>query len=427
MQKKQKNSKAFILMVILVLLIASVSLAASEPASSVDSGINGFQKEGAIEVEKWSGLEMGFFCFYQSEFESDISTLNSNGFSQLRVDIPDYQNSWLDTSKSTVEQVIDNGFKVIWGVSSNSFNNAAHTITSSNWPTFRQAILDAAQWAQDNGVYEFQLGNEEEYHIDGTTMTVDQIIANLKSVASEVQAIYTIGNISYSCAHSYISNWTAAGKGDIDILASNVYMGYDGNYSDSWKGEINNLISAFGIDGTYLTEFGLSATSLADYSTNETVQAEALSEMIEYIKNSGMERAFYFAWRTDGFGVMKPDGTYRQLWDVLTASDNAILKDSVEDTIAPTISTFLINGGDASTQAREVTLTIEASDETTSSESLMMRFKKEDRSWSSWKPYTTSKLFITLSKGVGVKTVHIQVKDEKKNKSESSATIEFKP
>jgi len=39
--------------------------------------------------------------------------------------------------------------------------------------------------------------------------------------------------------------------------------------------------------------------------------------MIEYIKASGIERALFYCWQdyTDGlFGVVKADGTYRQLW-----------------------------------------------------------------------------------------------------------------
>jgi len=48
---------------------------------------------------------------------------------------------------------------------------------------------------------------------------------------------------------------------------------------------------------------------------DESVQAEALNEMIEYIKNSGMKRAFYFTWQTNAYGIIKSDGTYRQLWD----------------------------------------------------------------------------------------------------------------
>ena len=265
--------------------------------------------------QKWSGLGMGIFYID----ESYIDTILANGFEEIRIDIPDYQNTTvLNNSKATVINAVAKGAKVIWGVSSNALNNADYTITAENWPTFRQVILDAAQWAQDNGVFEFQLGNEEELHVDGITITADDIITNLKSVATDVKAIFTNGNVSYSCWGGSIDDWITAGKGDIDILASNIYKGGEDYYDDGWETLIANLINAFGSDGTYITEFNLSWSSLNDYSTDEAVQATALTEMIEYIKASGMTRALYFAWRDDlgnCFGVVKEDGTYRQLWN----------------------------------------------------------------------------------------------------------------
>ncbi|MBA7616196.1 hypothetical protein ES703_23492 [subsurface metagenome] len=284
--------------------------------------VNAETASGKLEIQEnteepvmWSGL--GIALYYTNE--SDIDIILANGFEEMKLGIPDYQNtSWLAYTKAAIIRIIAKGAKIIFGVSSNSYNNPDYTITAENWPTFRQAILDNAQWAQDNGVYEFQLGNEEELHNDNTTLTDTQLIANLKSLATEVQEIFINGNVSYSCWRESIDDWIIAGKGDIDILACNIYMGGDGYYGgNKWKTDINKLVNAFGADGTYLTEFNLSWSSLDDYSTDEAVQAAALTEMIEYIKASGMTRAFYFAWKDDGearFGVVKDDGTYRLLW-----------------------------------------------------------------------------------------------------------------
>ena len=258
--------------------------------------------------QKWSGLGMGLY-YYQDSY---VDTLLTNGFEYLRMDIPNYQDESLTYSKAHLPGIIAKGAKVIWGVTSNPGDDEDYTITAENWPTFRQAILDAAQWAQDNGVFEFQLGNEEENHVDGTTMTAAQIIINIKSVATEVQKVFTNGKISYSCIDT--NSWIAAGKGDIDIIACNIYMGGT-TFNDIWKADIINLVNAFGADGTYLTEFNLSWSSLDDYSTDEAVQAVALTEMIEYIKASGMTRALFYAWGSDEYGVVKNDGTYRLLWD----------------------------------------------------------------------------------------------------------------
>lgn len=273
--------------------------------------------------KKWSGLT-GFTTGY-GEVENYGDTWLANGFTEIRF-LRDYMNTAdVDASKLAVIAASAKGLKTIWGVSSNSFNNPDYTITSTNWLDFRAAILDAAQWAQDNGVFEFQLGNEEEYHVDGTTMTYEQIRTNIKNVATEVKSIFTNGNISYTTGMGGLVNgwgWPEIGKGDLDFLCVNLYRGGT-TFNDDWKTIIDNLITAFGIDGTYITEFNLSYLSLENYSTDEAVQAAGVTEMIEYIKASGMTRALFYCWKDyyDGiFGVVKEDGTYRLLWNSLLNS-----------------------------------------------------------------------------------------------------------
>jgi len=316
MLKNLKRSITFVLVMITMLfLVVFMTLAASKPVSSMNIRTDVTQKGEVLEGEKWPGLGMSMFTAWDnSVMDGYVDTLMTNGFDQLRIDIPSYQDTaWLEASKAGVINAVSKGAKVIWGVSSNKYDDPSYTITASNWPDFRQAILDAARWAQDNGVYEFQIGNEEEYHIDETTMTEVQIIKNLKAVATEVQSIFTNGKVSYSCGRYPLSNWISLGKGDVDLLALNVYQGGT-TFSDRWKTDISGLVSAFGSSGTYITEFNLSSISLDSYSTDEGVQAEALSEMIDYIKGSGISRAFYFCWNDSKLGAMESGGTYRQLW-----------------------------------------------------------------------------------------------------------------
>jgi hypothetical protein len=296
------------------------------------------EEPGTENTQKWSGLT-GFTTSYIC-VEDFVDTWLANGFTEIR-DLRYYTDiSNLAGSKAAVIAANAKGLKYIWGVSSSA-------ITSSNWPTFRQAILDAAQWAQDNGVYEFQIGNEEELHVDGTTMTVAQIITNLKSVATDVQAIFINGNVSYSCSAQGLYDWITAGKGDIDILAFNLYIGAEGYYGNEWKTRIDNLVDAFGVDGTYITEFGPSASSLEDYSTDEEVQATAVTEMIEYIKASGIKRALFYSWIGDEFGAVKADGTYRLLWNQALLNTGPVKSTTVSTTTTtislPNTIAFLIS------------------------------------------------------------------------------------
>ena len=289
-------------------------------------------KWNTAEISKWNstvegeGLGMGMFCADSSYLDGLIA----NGFTDLRIDIPDYDDSgWVASSKTTVGLAVGKGARVIWGV------KPSGTITSSNWGTFVTACKSEAAWAQANGVYEFQIGNEGEGQVDGDTMTVYQFIAAVKALATEVQAIFTNGNVSYSCHHEYIkesiSPWRtgwwvdSGGKGDLDILNANVYMTWGttppGGNSIEWEDEIDALVTAFGVDGTNLTEFNINTSGMQYYSETESVQAAAITTMADYIKTAGIKKAFFFVLKSDNHGVYEADDTQRELiWAALLAA-----------------------------------------------------------------------------------------------------------
>lgn len=235
--------------------------------------------------------------------------------------MPDYQNAaWMAQSKAAVIRAVAKGVNPIWCISSNPANNPAYEITAANWNDYRLAVLDAAAWAQANGVFEFQIGNEEEMHNDDTTLTDAQLLINLKSLATEVQAIFTRGNVSYSVGASttFINNWIVAGRGDLDLIELNIYRGGSAPFNNDWKTHISNMVDAFGADHTSITEFSLSYTSLDSYSTDEEEQATALLEMINYIKGLKIKKASFFNYGPlDTFGARKADGTYRKIWELL--------------------------------------------------------------------------------------------------------------
>ncbi|GAG36897.1 unnamed protein product, partial [marine sediment metagenome] len=123
-------------------VIAKTVIENIENQEDINQNSNNFQSSptGSIQKlteelvtknpQKWSGLGMGIF----SGGASDIDIILANGFEELRIDIPDYQDAiWLNDSKATVIGVTAKGAKVIWGVSSNSFNNTKYTITATTW------------------------------------------------------------------------------------------------------------------------------------------------------------------------------------------------------------------------------------------------------------------------------------------------------
>ena len=294
-------------------------------------------------------------------FDSHVAVLLNLGIKEIRVNLPDWANaSAVAQAKAACTRAIAVGADVIWGVSSNPT-----ILTAANWADFSTEVQSAATWAQANGVFEFQIGNEETLHNDGTTLTDATLITNLKALATTVQAIFTRGNVSYTTEAARISDWVTAGKGDLDLLAANIYIGGAGVYSGvAWETNITSLINAFGASGTYLTEFNISYTSLADYSTDERVQATALSKMIEYIRASGITRAYYYAYSdatADGFGALKTTGIYRHLWQLMNfaserrrltsvlggisrtqATDRNVITVDVAQTITPSLGSELL-------------------------------------------------------------------------------------
>ena len=285
-------------------------------------------------MTKWTGLGISVYSTSDNPdpwelsdfFEDQIDDLLANGFTDIRIDIVVADNAEANVvSKAAVAIAVGKGVNVIWGVCFWS----GGTLTAANWPAHRQLILDAALWAQNNGVSEFIIGNEEENCNDDTTLTDSQLRTNYRSLATDVQAIFTNGDIIYSYAWESRDEWASEGKGDIDLLGINFSIGGSGVFNDYWKSMLDDMVEGIGADGLIITEFEPSYVNLDDYSEDEAVQAAAVTEMIDYIKTTGIKRALFFNYYDDpqpfgppGFGALKTNKTYRLLWQSLLNSGN---------------------------------------------------------------------------------------------------------
>lgn len=269
----------------------------------------------------WSGLGMG------QVFDSDVASmarqcnyLLSHGIRDIRVSLPDPNAVDVTLFYEPIKRAISEGMRVVWGVTS-----ANTTLTASNYSAFRTLVLSAATWSQANGVYEFQIGNEEETHCDNTTLTVAALRDNLKLLATDVKAIFTRGNISYSpSSHvntaEWISAWNTLGKGDIDRMGLNVYRDTGTTFDNAWKTNIDNLVANWGTD-CLITEWNVSWRSTNSWSTDEEKQASGIGEMLEYIKTSGITRAYFFCWVSENFGIWDGASTYKLPWNNLSTNN----------------------------------------------------------------------------------------------------------
>ena len=281
----------------------------------------------SVVFDKWSGIGM---CVCPTSdnvnalsnfFSAQMANLVAAKFTDVRMTCCNWNSiGSINRGKAAVALAVAMGLNVIWGVS-----GSGNVMTLFNWKAYSDKVLELAAWAESNGVYEFQIGNEEESFNDNTTLTDTKLRENLRTLAIAVKAIFKRGKVSYSCQFDdfAVDPWIDEGKGDIDLLAINCYRG-GLNFDNRWKTSITNMVNTFGVDGTYITEFNLSGHGLSYWSTDEAEQASGLAEMIDYIKASGVKRAMYFAYYDDmrpagpvGFGALKTDKTYRKLWNIL--------------------------------------------------------------------------------------------------------------
>ena len=142
---------------------------------------------------------------------------------------------------------------------------------------------------------------------------------------------------------------------------------------------------------------------------NYTLQYSTLENFASYTENSLSENQFTtptlaenrYHWRVqaNGANLVSSSWVTRNFW---------------VDSSAPTLDNFLINNGASSTNSRNVTLTVGASDAI--SGVYQVRFKEGNENWGDWQSYATSRGY-TLSSGDGKKTVYARVRDRALNES----------
>lgn len=200
-----------------------------------------------------------------------------------------------------------------WGLT------AGVTLTSSDWAAYSTAVqAQAAWWAANMGATdEFSVGNELELAVDGTTLTVAQVIVNIKALAVTVKASYPSMIVTYQSPATQRATWQTAGLGSIDKIGFNTYYGYEPT-TGGFSGSITNQVSGFGA-AAYVSEWS-TANGYPD-SAAEAEWDRNLGTRLAILKASGIAAGYAFAYRDGSFGVTantfalrKTDGTYRAAW-----------------------------------------------------------------------------------------------------------------
>lgn len=227
----------------------------------------------------------------------DFALLKQLGVTKLRIVYPPFDSANVGNIQALVQRALSAGFYVIWGVTA-----GGTTVTTSRWASFKSYVTSTlAPWAQaqNNSNLQLSVGNEEELHIDGTTVTASTVRSDVGGTyGSAVKSAYTKGLISYETAATQRAAWASLGKGNLDKIGFNVYFEVDptGNFTAS----ISAIVSGFGSSG-YISEWSTPG-GYSDLGT-EVGWSDNLMARKAIIQASGVSDAYAFCYKDGAFGV----------------------------------------------------------------------------------------------------------------------------
>jgi|GEM_PF-6410886 len=260
----------------------------------------------------WAGLGMNYGHqathnpYNAIQVAADFAFLRSMGVAKLRIAYPTFDAGGIPALQWLVQTALAAGFYVIWGATS----SAGTPVTATRWASFKSYVQTTlAPWAQAQNTAQLELavGNEEEFHCDGTTLTVSTVVSDLAALATNVQVIYTAGAISYQSPIAFITNWSANGLGGLDRIGFNAY-----SLGAGIKTHANNIVAHFPNNG-YLSEWG-TPNGFNDFG-NEQFFANVTQTQVNALKTVGID-AYYFCYRDGSFGLPA------NAWAIKTTTDN---------------------------------------------------------------------------------------------------------
>lgn len=218
-----------------------------------------------------------------SQVAADISYLKAHGITCIRT-------ADMGTNSALTEalalQFKNNGYYVQVG-------NDADTLSPSNLSSFDNGVIAEGKWAQANGIPEMSLANEQEYRLSG--ITIPQWIAHLKTLATQVRAIYG-GKISYATSGDFTADWIKAGNlGSLDIISLNLYCGFTCN-----NNYLSTAIQAFGLSHVAISEISCDITNVAACKTDAGLANEIKGDLLKLHALYPTVPMYFFAFRSGG-------------------------------------------------------------------------------------------------------------------------------
>lgn len=192
------------------------------------------------------------------------------------------------------------GYKVIYGITAGADGSA-----STYYDTWLSSgVLAAAQWAQANGMDEFEIGNEEDWNASLGSLspkTPAQIQADVRGLVPAVKKVFT-GPVSYCTSEGMLQDWITGGIGELDFIYFNVY-----DTAANFQNIVSKIAANFGSKGgvsEWSTDHGYDPTQYSEGTgaTFNTWFANDIKTRAAYLTEAGISKAFLFTWRYPNSG-----------------------------------------------------------------------------------------------------------------------------
>lgn len=249
----------------------------------------------------WAGFGVNYNGT-QSDWTKHLAYFKAIGATHIRPTMPQYGYPY-DSTKNTLwrncaQTFLNAGFYVTWGITS----SGASSLTSSTWPNYHDSVVAEAAYLQSQGIIfsDFELGNELDMSIDGTTITQVQLYTNVQQLALDVKAVYS-GRISYALSGAY-SVWQASwqgGLGHLDVISVHPYGNINVNAQTVSFGNVNNILSympTYYGTNWYVSEFNLDASNANLQALSQAASVTNMQTMFNSITASGTSTALVYKW-----------------------------------------------------------------------------------------------------------------------------------
>lgn len=241
--------------------------------------------------------------YYLAQITADARFLDAANSRKRRIAFPLYTDlASVDACMDYVRVELARGNIVEWGVSvPTDLDDAGFT----DYADFVRDTLVPFALALRSSRFCLSLGNEIEFHVNGTNFTAANSRQRVKQLAADVASVY--GNITYNTSITFITDWATLGLGSIPIIGFNCYT----RNARSARFQVGLIQQHFPANG-YISECGPTGGFVA---YGDDARYAALCRELREAYTSGAFDAYWFCYRGGSYGLPA------NRWELVLAND----------------------------------------------------------------------------------------------------------